>query len=190
MANISDVSVVITATGCARELAEYISLVNKDDSVYELIAQDGVDGVEIGDDNTAEFRGHAQGRWAYINNLEGYLCDGKVKAWLNNDRLYRSFKKLERAICKNDGRVTVRYDEIEGGVGFCGRGVVTLTKFGFRIEDYEELDYTVDEISKLRGWSIDETLDYVYGDEVEKQYNGEGVLTKYRTHGDEDWVTV
>jgi hypothetical protein len=164
MANISDVSLTVQATNCAKEFKEFLDTVDKK-AYYDLCSYSNFD---IDGDNCSNITGEASGRWSYDNNLENYFPEpetlNKESGWLN-DKAVVAYKKLLKAIADNDGRLEFDYNEIEGGYGFIGTGELII-EHGENGEieisrGYEEYDYCIENLIEYCGHDEKEAKEYM-----------------------------
>lgn len=172
MANLSDAFGIIRVDRVAKEFIEYLKAVQGEESQAYYVLADYYDfkDLVIDEDNNIEFKFSANGRWAYYNNLEGYL-EG---SWMQNEEDKPHHDKLLEAILKNNGMIEVEYSDSDTAMDWMSSGVYTVEVVDGEVsfsssEQSEEL--TITGFAEHQGFSEWEALDYIYGDEVSDKYN-------------------
>lgn len=168
MANLSDAWGDITVTNVGKEFVEFLNEVQGEDAYYTLVDREDLKDVKIDKDNNLKMPFSTYGRWAYDNNIEGYLNG----TWMGEHQ--EAYDKFIKAMKDKNGFVQIEYKDIEGGSEFMGAGVAELSVDEGEImfnSNFEDMDYTVANLAELNGDSQYWALEYLYGDEVIVEYD-------------------
>lgn len=171
MANLSDAfgDVIIEKVG--KEFLEFIYKVQGDDAYYTLVDKYDVKDNVPDKDGDLKFSFGTSGRWAYSNNVEGYLNG----TWMgNNEKEKKAYAKFISALKKKNGSVTIEYTDSDTAMDWMGTGVATLSVIDGEVsfhDDFESETITISGYAKLNGDDEHWALEYIYGEEVGEEYD-------------------
>ncbi len=167
MANLSDAFGTVTVEKVGAEFVEFLEIAQGGDAYYKLAEIENYEDIKPDKNNDLEFDFSTMGRWAYYNNLEGYL-EGN---WMNNDeKTKKAHKKFLKALKTKDGCVTVEYTDSDLSMDWMGTGVAQLDKEGFN-DNFEGVDIVLAKFAKLYGYTELEAFEYLHGYEAMEAYD-------------------
>ena len=172
MANISDAAVTITAEKVGEQLVNYINAINRSQPYYELIYAEPTPEM-VDSEGNIRIDGDASGRWAYENNLRGYLDPSAAERWVKGEA-HAAYLELCEAIEETGGRIEVDYSDCDAGTEWMGHGTATLEYADGSIvfdHDFTDDEFSVKSFAEMQGESELWALEYIHGEEVVDEYN-------------------
>lgn|GEM_PF-4517725 len=169
MANITEARINISLTNCANEFKEFLDTAQKD--AYYFLCR--YTDFNIGDNNSAEISGDADGQWAFRRNIEGYFPElgtiDKDPGWLSAEAV-EAYKKLLQSITDNGGKVEIEYDDLETSIQYIATGRLTIErdKRGEAAIErhYEDHDFTAENLVKYSGYDKYEAKEMIENGEI------------------------
>lgn len=162
MANISDAFGEIIVEKVGREFIDFLEVAQRD-GYYLLV--DSFEDYVPDSDGDLEFSFSTGGRWAYENNLNGYLGG----EWMNGDELKDAYAKLLNALQTKSGKITVEYSDSDTSMDWMGAGVYSIYYQDGELvtaHDFESERITLKRFAEMQGETKEWALEYIYGDEV------------------------
>lgn len=162
MANISDVSGVITVEKIGKEFLDFLKVV-QDDAYYKLV--DGELEYVPDDDGDLELDFYSMGRWHFGSNLQGYLGG----EWMSGEKESTAHEKLLRALKRKKGHICVEYFDSDTAMDWMGQGMYEMFYEDGELvqnDSFDEERITLERFAEVNGESKEWALEYIYGDEV------------------------
>ena len=167
MANLSDAFGNIIVQKVGKEFLEFLRTVQDKDAYYTLVSN--LDDLIPDDDGDIEFDISDSGRWAYENNIDGYL-NGE---WMQGEDDKKAYDKFIAAIKEKDGVVSIEYQDSDTAMDWMGSGYAELSSNNGEIsysKDFTEERITIERFAEQQGETQEWALEYIYGDEVADKY--------------------
>jgi hypothetical protein len=172
MANCSDAFGTIRVERVGREFLEFLTIVQGDDSdaYYTLVDREDIRSAKPDKDGNLEFPFSTSGRWAYQNNIEGYLKGG----WMNEgEKQGKAYSQFIAALKTKNGLVEIDYTDSDTAMDWMGTGGVSMSVEDGEVsfaEGFEEESITITGFAELQGESEEWALEYLYGEDVSEKY--------------------
>jgi hypothetical protein len=162
MANISDAWGDIEVQKVGQEFLDFLKVAQKD-GYYLLVESESEFVPDSNGDLVLSFS--TGGRWAYENNLNGYLGG----EWMQEDEQKDAYAKLLEALKIKGGRITVDYKDCDTAMDWMGTGVYELYSEEGELVIANVFDseaITLEKFAELQGETKEWALEYIYGDEI------------------------
>lgn len=143
MANLSDAYGTIRVHKVGKEFLRFLNRVQgeKSDAYYTLVDREDLN-VEADENNNLELKFSTFGRWAYKNNIEGYLKE----RWLNSDVDKRAYARLLAVMVQKKGSIEIVYEDSDPALGWSEEGSFTMSIENGELAFTEETRDTSDEL--------------------------------------------
>lgn len=171
MANLSDGFGEITVEKVGKEFIEFLKAVQDDDAYYRLVEYPEVDELEADDKGNLNFEFSASGRWAYSNNIEGYLNG----TWMKNRKVeIEAYHKFIEVLKAKKGLVTVDYKDSDVAMDWMSEGTAELGVDDegeiYFVDNSTDKDLTVADFAEQQGETEKWALGYLHGEEALEAY--------------------
>lgn len=166
MANISDAFGEVTIEKVGQEFLDFLKIAQKDG--YYLLVDGDLDYAPDSDGDLS-FDFSSGGRWAYANNLDGYLGG----EWMNSDEEKEAHAKFLEAIEKKKGKITIDYTDGDMGLEWIGTGVYEIRAGDEGLvhsSGFEEEEATITTYMSLHNVPEEEAVEYIRGEEVAQAF--------------------
>ena len=171
MANLSDAFGDIIVEKVGKEFIEYLKTVQGDDQAYYLLVDmDQLERAEVDEDGDLSLSFSTAGRWAYSNNIEGYLKG----EWMHDDDKKEAYEKFSKALIAKNGVIDISYTDSDTAMDWMGTGNyrISVLDGALSISDsFEEERITLTGFAELQGEDAYWALGYIYGEEVCEVYD-------------------
>ncbi len=171
MANLSDAFGDVIVENVGKEFIEFLNEVQGGDEVYyKLFELDQFKDAKPNENGDISFSFSTMGRWAYENNINGYLGG----EWMQDPEQKEAYDRFINALKKKGGLVDISYTDSDAAMDWMGTGEARLSaengviSFGV---NFNEEAMSISGYADLCGEDEYWALEYLKGDEVAEEYS-------------------